>query len=35
MRMRMFLLDTDYLTVLERGGEESLRLRQRLRQVAP
>lgn len=31
----MFLLDTDHLTVLERGGEESLRLRQRLGQVAP
>lgn len=31
----MYLLDTDHLTVLERGGEESLRLRQRLQQVSP
>jgi len=31
----MYLLDTDHLSVLERGGEESLRLRQRLRQVVP
>lgn len=31
----MYLLDTDHLTVLERGGEESLRLRQRLQQISP
>jgi tRNA(fMet)-specific endonuclease VapC len=31
----MYLLDTDHLSVLERGGEEARRLRQRLQQVAP
>jgi tRNA(fMet)-specific endonuclease VapC len=31
----MYLLDTDHISVLERGGEGSLRLRQRLQQVMP
>jgi tRNA(fMet)-specific endonuclease VapC len=33
--MRRYLLDTDHLSVLERGGAESERLRQRLRAVSP
>lgn len=31
----MYLLDTDHLSVLERGGEESEHLRRRLRAVPP
>ncbi len=31
----MYLLDTDHLSVLERGGAASERLRQRLQVVAP
>jgi len=31
----MYLLDTDHLSVLERGGEEAARLRRRLHAVSP
>jgi len=31
----MYLLDTDHLSVLERGGVESQRLRRRLQAVPP
>jgi tRNA(fMet)-specific endonuclease VapC len=31
----MYLLDTDHLSVLERGGAGSMRLRQRLAAIAP
>jgi tRNA(fMet)-specific endonuclease VapC len=33
--MEMYLLDTDHLTVLERGGAASDRLRQRLQTIPP